>query len=199
MVGSYEARFARWYPVLRLNPRSAGDEGKLDGRHQERVEAAGEMMVQLVKNYQAKNKNCLPDRIVLFRDGLSESQFRMACEEEIKDIKDKLDAYCGSVSKDAKRPPILVICTVKRHHTRFYGKDQPKLHDKAGNPQPGVVFYDSVTSGEKKDFFMVSHRTLQGTARPTHYVVLENEISDISLSYIAQAVSVSSRTMVAFY
>jgi eukaryotic translation initiation factor 2C len=66
---------------------------------------------------------------------------------------------------DAK---ISVIVCVKRHHTRFFPLDKG---DKNGNIAVGTV----VENGHGKDVFMVSHAGLQGTVRPTHYMVLYDE------------------------
>lgn len=66
------------------------------------------------------------------------------------------------------------MCTVKRHDTRFFAdKTDAKLD---GNPRSGVAFFEDVTIGHEKDFYLVSADTLKGTARPTHYVVLENNV-----------------------
>ena len=147
MVGTYEDRQCRYHPILRLNPRSFGEDGeKRDGRPQERIEPAGDMMVELVMNWQKKHQGNLPARIVLYRDGLSESQFRMAIQKEIADVKQKLDFHCGKAQKP--RPALLVICTIKRHHTRFFGQNKSgTIHDNAGNPSPCVTNYGYVKQG----------------------------------------------------
>lgn len=67
---------------------------------------------------------------------------------------------------------ITVIVCVKRHHTRIF----PVVGgDKHGNVPPGTV----VENGNGTDIFLVSHVGLQGTVRPTHYIVLfdENNLS----------------------
>lgn len=62
------------------------------------------------------------------------------------------------------------------------------LLDRAGNPRPGCLVDNTVTYGEGKDFFLISHKAIKGTARPAHYVVLENE-QNFELGKIAQMVS----------
>jgi hypothetical protein len=62
------------------------------------------------------------------------------------------------------------------------------LLDRAGNPRPGCLVDNTVTYGEGKDFFLISHKAIKGTARPAHYVVLENE-QNFELGEIAEMVS----------
>ena len=47
--------------------------------------------------------------------------------------------------------------------------------DQNGNPLPGVLVERDVTHPFENDFYLCSHRALQGTARPTHYHVLADE------------------------
>jgi eukaryotic translation initiation factor 2C len=61
------------------------------------------------------------------------------------------------------------------------------LFDKGFNPRPGCVIDTDITYGNKKDFFLVSHQTLKGTARPTHYVELDRyKFDNVQLDEIKQ-------------
>ena len=69
---------------------------------------------------------------------------------------------------EVTKAKVSVIVCVKRHHTRFFPLDKG---DKNGNIAVGTV----VENGHGKDIFMVSHAGLQGTVRPTHYMMLHDE------------------------
>lgn len=185
MVSSLDRAFVRYLTNWDLNPRPVKDSGK----SQEEVLGIAEMLRWHLDEWMFKHKR-YPTEIIFYRDGLSDGQFEMCRNNEIGCVRKMLDEKY--TQKD--RPRLLVICTVKRHNTRFLGPANAKKTgcDEAQNPLSSTVFYSGVTQGEGRDFFLVSHDTLKGTTRPTHYVVLWNEIHNISIQDIAEAVSVSS-------
>uniref|UniRef100_A0A915DSB2 Piwi domain-containing protein n=1 Tax=Ditylenchus dipsaci TaxID=166011 RepID=A0A915DSB2_9BILA len=70
----------------------------------------------LFRVIQANGK--LPKHIVIMRDGVSESQFRMVIDQELAD----LQRACQAVDK-SYRPTLTVLIVQKRHGTRFYAED----------------------------------------------------------------------------
>lgn len=182
MVSSMDPNFVRYLTKWKLNPRPSPDSGK----SQEEVIGI-ENLLEWHLNAWKKQHNRHPDEIVFYRDGLSDGQFEMCRQNEIASLRSMLDKKFTA----DQRPKLLVVCTVKRHNTRFLGPEDNKqnVRDTNRNPVASTVFYGDVTRGEGKDFFLVSHGTIQGTTRPTHYVVLWNEIPDISIQAIAEAVS----------
>ncbi|KAF9242311.1 ribonuclease H-like domain-containing protein [Melanogaster broomeanus] len=120
------------------------------------------MMVDRIKLFQRKNKETLPERVLVYRDGVSEGQFDIAFRS-------------FSTPKGPYRPKLTIIICGKRHHTRFY----PTEEDTAagdGNPRAGTVVDRGVTAVYDFDFFLQAHGGLQGTTRPTHYYVVHDEI-----------------------
>ena len=146
------------------------------------------MMEERLNDFKAVRGH-LPDRLLVYRDGLSEAQFEMCTTLELPQIKGAV----SKVYKDMAHPPILLICAVKRHQTRLFPVNwvghKSELLDQNFNPKPGVAVFEEITYGKNKDFYLVSHRTLQGTCRPCHYVVLHNEMDNISITDVANAVS----------
>jgi eukaryotic translation initiation factor 2C len=65
------------------------------------------------------------------------------------------------------------VCA-KRHNMRFFAIN-PSDADRTGNLQPGTVVDKGVTHPFAFDFFLQAHAGLQGTARPTHYIVVKDE------------------------
>ncbi|XP_012529019.2 piwi-like protein Siwi [Monomorium pharaonis] len=117
-----------------------------------------------VQAYNSVNKN-FPERIVIYRDGVGEGQVPQVLEQEVGQIRKKLD----EMYKNEKKPPykMAFIIVTKRLNTRFF-------YNK-GNPNPGTVVDDVITSPIKYDFFIVSQKVRQGTVTPTAYnVVYDN-------------------------
>lgn len=73
------------------------------------------------------------------------------------------------------RPALSIVVCGKRHHTRFYPTEAAGA-DHLGNPRPGTVVDQGVTSIYNFDFYLQAHGGLQGTTRPTHYFVVHDEI-----------------------
>jgi len=95
---------------------------------------------------------------------------------------------------DAKNPryhPTLsvVICG-KRHNARFYPTDS-EYADRNGNTRPGTVVDKGVTSVLDFDFYLQAHAGLQGTVKPTHYVVIYDE-SQLTADTVQQGVHAAS-------
>lgn len=102
------------------------------------------------------------------RDGCSEGQFSMVINQEVEDIKQLIR------SVNTSNPlAFTVLVATKRHHIRFFPKDNNK--DKNENPLPGTLLETGVTHPKMFNFFLNSHAAIKGTSRPTHYHVLLNE------------------------
>ncbi|RGB28543.1 Piwi domain-containing protein [Rhizophagus diaphanus] len=110
-----------------------------------------------------------PERILFYRDGVSEGQFDQVLNGEIKAVR----AACMSLDESYK-PSITFVVVQKRHHTRFFPLDK-RDSDRTGNCLPGTVIESGITHPYEFDFYLQSHAGLQGTSRPTHYHVLFDE------------------------
>ncbi|PGH26483.1 hypothetical protein AJ80_01797 [Polytolypa hystricis UAMH7299] len=116
------------------------------------------------------NQKNLPERLIVYRDGVSESQYEQVLTDELAAIKKCVERkYSGRTL-----PKITLIIVGKRHHTRFYPSDRQNA-DRGGNVLPGTVVDRGCTMERSFDFFMVAHEGIQGTSRPAHYVVLYDE------------------------
>lgn len=169
IVGTIDAKFAAY---------------RGSARYQEgRVEIIGGMQAMVserLKAYQGANKTHLPSRIIYYRDGIDPGQYDKVLAKETSAIRDAWKELAGVGAPSVK---VTTIIVTKRHHTRFY----PKLHDSAhelpgtrneanGNCLPGTVVDSGVTTPYHFDFFLLSHNAIKGTARPAHYIVLQDEI-----------------------
>lgn len=114
----------------------------------------------------------LPERILYYRDGVSEGQFA-----EIKTIElTAMQRACHKIGGPEHNIKITVIIVQKRHHTRFFPKTQNKWDRKNNNVTPGTVVDSKIVDPEKKwQFFMVAHQSIQGVAKPTKYCIIHDD------------------------
>ncbi|KAK6352079.1 hypothetical protein TWF730_008910 [Orbilia blumenaviensis] len=163
VVGSYEPSHSRLYAHIGLQT------------NKEMIERMEEGVRVHLKNFYIKNK-CLPRSIVMFRDGVSESQYRQVLDKEIVAVDAAVDTIVHEL-KYAQRPTLTVLVVGKRHHTRFF----PNARELAGHNSfkaktpPGLVVDRAVTAVYEKDFFLQAHSAIQGTPRPAHYFVIRDD------------------------
>ncbi|KNE62897.1 hypothetical protein AMAG_08075 [Allomyces macrogynus ATCC 38327] len=117
-------------------------------RQEELGDCAG-MFEQLLHAYLAKNNQSFPRRVLFYRDGVSEGQFAAVHDIEVRAIKGVLDCL------GARETKLMFVVVQKRHHTRFFAAKQGQgMTNKTG----------------------ILKAAVQGTARPTRYVVLHDEV-----------------------
>ncbi|KAI7907008.1 Piwi domain-containing protein [Cokeromyces recurvatus] len=134
------------------------------------------MIKEVLKNfYQSCGQK--PERILFYRDGVSEGQFKQVMDSEVAAIR----AACASLDKTYK-PTLTFVVVQKRHHARFFPIEMRDA-DRTGNCMPGTVVDTDIVHPFEFDFYLQSHAGLQGTSRPTHYHVLydENKFTSDSL------------------
>ncbi|KAB5566569.1 post-transcriptional gene silencing protein QDE-2 [Coniochaeta sp. 2T2.1] len=163
LVASIDKYLAQWPSETWSNE---GGQEMLDNR----LEAA---MDHRLTMWAKNNKNQLPDNILIYRDGVSEGQFKTVLDEELPFIRTACQKRYGNAKK---QPRITLIVSVKRHHTRFYPTDPSHTHMRSKSPKEGTVVDRGVTAVRYWDFFLQAHASLQGTARPAHYTVLLDDI-----------------------
>ncbi|CAG8588386.1 1538_t:CDS:10 [Diversispora eburnea] len=116
---------------------------------QEKIENMGGMVLEILKDYRTKN-NILPRRIIMYRDGVSESQFEMVLTHELEQIK----GWACKKIEDNYKPPITFVIVGKRHHTRFYPQSKRDA-DSKGNCLAGTVVDRKITHPYLFDFYHV--------------------------------------------
>ncbi|XP_068083901.1 piwi-like protein Siwi [Anabrus simplex] len=119
-------------------------------------------IVKALRQYNAYN-NCLPQRILLYRDGVGEGQVAYVFQQEVELLRKKLKEIYGE--HECKLAYIIVT---KRLNTRlFYGLE---------NPPPGTVVDGVITLPQRYDFYLVSQSVHQGTVSPTSYNVISDNL-----------------------
>ncbi|KAJ7904584.1 argonaute-like protein [Mycena olivaceomarginata] len=106
-----------------------------------------------------------PKRMIFYRDGVSEGQFKQVLEQELPLIKNA----CASLKIN---PKITILVVGKRHH---FLPMSARDADRSGNCKAGTVVDRDVAHPTEFDFYLQAHGGLLGTSRPAHYSVLYDE------------------------
>ena len=112
-----------------------------------------------------------PERIILFRDGVSDGEFDMVLNTEVP----KLQEAFSRLGDGSYRPLLTVVVCKKRHATRLFPA-AAAADDGMGNVKAGTCVDSVITSPDDNDFYLVSHGGLKGTSRPCHYHVLRDDL-----------------------
>ena len=176
-VGSIDSKLAKYVSSIRFQKHSRTVESKNQAfgapKKKERLEMIDkfdDMCFELISAFKANCKGHLPERIIYYRDGVSEGQFRAVLNRELTSLR----KACARFSPDYQ-PAVTIVCVQKRHHLRMFCKDRRDGVGKGNNVPPGCVIDREVTHPVEFDFYLCSHFGLQGTSRPTHYHVLWDE------------------------
>ncbi|PCH34807.1 Piwi-domain-containing protein [Wolfiporia cocos MD-104 SS10] len=166
VVASYDNDFVQYPASLRPQKPDWNKEAKEVCM----VENLTEMMIERLQVYRQKNK-ALPDRILIFRDGVSEGQYDLVLKEELPRIR---EAFRKISPTPAYKPKLTIIICGKRHHARFNATADQDM-TKNGNTLPGTVQDKGITDVYGFDYYLQAHAGLQGHVRPTHYYVVYDD------------------------
>lgn len=161
LVGSMDIKLGRYAASVRVQ-----------GSRVEIISEMKAMFVEQLTHFAAANKT-KPQRILFYRDGVSEGQFTQVLNHELNAIKEACREISAS-SGTAYNPTVTIVIVGKRHHTRFFATD-PRDADRSGNTIAGTVVDSGIVHPSQFDFYLCSHAGLQGTSRPAHYHVVHDE------------------------
>jgi len=116
-----------------------------------------------------KSTNRQPERVVYYRDGVSEGRFFDILQSEMRALRKTF-----KMLSDDYNPPVTFVVVNKRHHMRAFPVNS-RDGDRKGNVVPGTVLDTGVVSPHCFDFFLYGHSGIQGTSVPCHYTVLHDE------------------------
>jgi len=108
-----------------------------------------------------------PDIIIVYRDGVAESQIQSVRDHELPQIKQ-------AIGKSGHDTRIIFTIIQKRIHVRFIANEDGEYK----NPPPGTVVEDG-TIGE--GFYLIPTKCDLSTVKPVNYVLLENTTETVSL------------------
>ncbi|XP_034451144.1 piwi-like protein 1 [Hippoglossus hippoglossus] len=151
LVASLNQSMSRWFSKC-----------VLQNKGQEIMDGLKMALSAALKEY-LKFNNCLPSRIIVYRDGVGDGQLQTVVNYEIAQIIDCIKSMGQDYS-----PKLSVVVVKKRISSRFFAHFNGKIN----NPPPGTVIDTEVTRPEWYDFFIVSQSVRSGSVSPTHYNVL---------------------------
>ncbi|KDQ09564.1 hypothetical protein BOTBODRAFT_117083 [Botryobasidium botryosum FD-172 SS1] len=136
-------------------------------------EGLATMMVERLQLYEKKSRT-LPERVIVYRDGVSEGQFHLVLEKELPQILSAFRQFDTRSRGGPYRPTLSIIICGKRHHARFNATATDHM-SRNGNTPPGTVVDQGITDIYNNDFYLQAHDGLQGHVRATHYTVVYDE------------------------
>ncbi|XP_004707651.1 piwi-like protein 2 [Echinops telfairi] len=131
--------------------------------HQEIVDSLKLCLVGSLKKFYEVN-HCLPEKIVVYRDGVSDGQLKTVANYEIPQLQKCFEAF------DNYQPKMVVFVVQKKISTNMY----LAAPEHFVTPAPGTVVDHTITSCEWVDFYLLAHHVRQGCGIPTHYVCVLN-------------------------
>ncbi|KAI4589452.1 hypothetical protein MJG53_020476 [Ovis ammon polii x Ovis aries] len=131
--------------------------------HQEIVDSLKLCLVGSLKKFYEVN-HCLPDKIVVYRDGVSDGQLKTVASYEIPQLQKCFEAF------ENYHPKMVVFVVQKKISTNLY----LAATENFATPSPGTVVDHTITSCEWVDFYLLAHHVRQGCGIPTHYVCVLN-------------------------
>ncbi|EEC14103.1 Cniwi protein, putative, partial [Ixodes scapularis] len=155
-VASLNRTLTRWYSRVSFHQT-----------HQELGSALKTHMALSMKQYQEENDGAVPERLLFFRDGVSDGQLLQVQEWEVGQIQSLLtEMFPG------REPQLAFIVVTKRIAARFFGTGRGAFQ----NPLPGTVIDTNVTRPERYAvrFLPGLQSVRQGTVAPTHFNVIHD-------------------------
>ncbi len=151
------------------HPNLYSAEVRVQKRRKEIITELKDIVKILLKRFRART-GAQPEKIIFYRDGVSEGQFKDVLLEELRAIQ----LACYELHESFK-PAITFIVVQKRHHTRFFAEDPRDQCGKSKNIPPGTVVDTDVCHPYEFDWYLCSHAGIQGTSKPAHYHVLYDD------------------------
>ncbi|KAH9445098.1 hypothetical protein MJO28_012811 [Puccinia striiformis f. sp. tritici] len=152
-----------------------GAEFSVQPGRQEIISDLHHMVKELLIKFAQRN-HALPDKLIFYRDGVSEGQFPDVVAKEIPLVRQAMRAV-GENAKYTTQAAAMkltyVICG-KRHHFKFGAIDTGD-RDKSGNLHAGTMIDTDVVHPFDFDWYGLSHSGLLGTSRAAHYTVLVDD------------------------
>ncbi|TNM90204.1 hypothetical protein fugu_004438 [Takifugu bimaculatus] len=136
----------------------------LQHKGQEIMDGLKSPFIAALKEY-LKCNNCLPSRIIVYRDGVGDGQLLSVATFEVAQILESIKSLGADYA-----PKLSVVVVKKRIASRFFSV----IGGKMSNPLPGTVIDTEVTRPEWYDFYIVSQAVRSGSVSPTHYNVIHD-------------------------
>ena len=123
-----------------------------------------------------------PSNVVVYRDGASDSLKQAIIGQEVEPLSRVLTKV------NSKGTKIIMILVCKKINVKLFDYGNGNIK----NLKPGSLVDTSITKDNGcSEFYMVSQKTIQGSAVPTHYSICYNEAIDNSVPNEAEDISLN--------
>ncbi|KAJ0068202.1 hypothetical protein NL108_017257, partial [Boleophthalmus pectinirostris] len=151
-VASVNSSLTRWYSRVTFQTPT-----------EELIRGFRVCLLSALQKYYEVNHN-LPEKIVVYRDGVSEGQLKMVEQYEVPQILKCFETFPNY------EPKLVFIVVQKRINTVLYSLSANTF----GSTAPGTVLDHTLTNRKWVDFFLMAHTIRQGCGLPTHYISVYN-------------------------
>jgi aubergine-like protein len=128
----------------------------------------------IVNFYEETKKRFLPSLIIVFRDGVSDSQEDLVRSIEVAGLKKIIAGFQGY------DPEIIYMVVRKGIDQRFFQSNKGQYW----NPKAGTVILDPMICDDST-FYLITSTVTQGNAAPVKYRIIENT-SNVSKAVLAK-------------
>ncbi|XP_056231433.1 piwi-like protein 2 isoform X1 [Seriola aureovittata] len=151
-VASVNSSLTRWYSRVTFQTPN-----------EELINGFRVCLLAALQKYYEVNHN-LPEKIVVYRDGVSDGQLKMVEQYEIPQLIKCFETF------PSYEPKLVFIVVQKRISTTLYSWASNNF----GTPPAGTVLDHTLTQKDWVDFYLMAHQIRQGCGLPTHYISLYN-------------------------
>ncbi|XP_062240466.1 piwi-like protein 2 [Platichthys flesus] len=151
-VASVNSSMTRWYSRVTFQSPT-----------EELIKGFRVCLLAALQKYYEVNHN-LPEKIVVYRDGVSDGQLKTVEQYEIPQLIKCFENF------PSYEPKLVFIVVQKRISTTLYSCASNNF----GTPPPGTIVDHTLTHSDRVDFYLMAHHIRQGCGLPTHYIALYN-------------------------
>ncbi|EFO90717.1 hypothetical protein CRE_08229 [Caenorhabditis remanei] len=155
LVGSLDGHPTRFSPMFRVQSRNSST-----------IIDLTDMMCEAIVNFR-QSTGFKPHKIVIYRSGIGEETIEEILQTELRAIREA----CKLIEPNFQ-PGITFIGLDVTHHTRFFAANDRDKIGSSQNVPAGTLVETGITVNNAFEFYLVSHAGIQGTSRPTKYVVM---------------------------
>ncbi|KAK0415405.1 hypothetical protein QR680_011930 [Steinernema hermaphroditum] len=128
-----------------------------------------------------RNSGKYPATIIVYRGGVSEGEYAKLDQAEIRQFRE--------VFEELRTKPSLKYITVQRNSGYRLMPRQPNNFHGAKDPVrqnvlPGTCADAGIVNEALKEFILVPHQAIQGTAKPSKYVLVHDDPKPISMDHL---------------
>jgi eukaryotic translation initiation factor 2C len=139
-------------------------------QREEKVNVIESIVQRCMSFFRATRNGEFPERVLLFRNGCSEGHYASILKYEVPLLRKALK------DEGMAEPKLTLVVCNKLQNVRFFNKNiDSRAKPPDQNLKPGTIIDTSAVHPEFAEFYLNSHRALQGTARTPKYTVVYDD------------------------